>query len=159
MLLEPYFRTASTPIWMQAVGVTGGVLTVGGTLIWMSRLHSFDGADIALTLKAVAQFAVSLPGLGASLLANHSYAIGFAHLVLVAMATHRLLPMRNTGLFLAGIWSMVGALIAFGSAGMLGITAFPHPQRVFFLTGVATLAGALLRILPLSTHHHQPTSS
>lgn len=148
LLLEPYFRTASTPLWMQAIGVTGGVLTVGGTFVWMSHVRGFDGADVAMTLKSLAQFVASLPGIGTALLVNHSVGIAFAHLVLVAMATHRLLPMRRTALFLIGIWSMIAALMLFGTGGSLGIPPLPHPQFVFLLTGVATLVGVVVRLWP-----------
>lgn len=157
LLLEPYFRTESTPFWVLALGVTGGVLTLGGTLLWMSRIRVPDGADMAFLLKGLAQFAASLPGIGAVLLTNHQMAIAFAHLVLVAMATHRLLPMPRAGLYLSGIWSMLLVLLVLGLGGAMGLPPIPNPQFLLFLTGAATLAGALVRLRPFTSHIH-PTS-
>jgi hypothetical protein len=153
LLMEPYFRTAGTPLWLQSVGLAGGVLTVAGTLDWLRQVATPDSSDLALFGKSLLQLLASIPVIGLPFMTNHSFAIGFAHLVLVAMATHRLMPARRAGVFLAGIWSMLGALFLQGFGSQFGLVSLPHPQFLLFLTGVVTLAGALIRLIPYPFTH------
>lgn len=145
-LLEPYFRTADTPLWMQCVGLAGGSATVFGTWRWIRADPRFGMAHMALAMKAAAQFASAIPIVGHTLLQTHLLGIAFAHLVLLGLATPMLLD-RPSPWFAIGAWTMIGSLTGFGLAQWAGIPVFLPTQDVLLGTGLVTLAGAALTFI------------
>lgn len=152
LLLEPYFRSAETPLWAQSFGLAGGLATLAGTVQWIRSQTRFGFAHLALGLKAVAQVAGSLPVYGHTLLQTHYLGIAFAHLILLGLATHTLLTAPNRW-FTIGTWGMIGVLSLVGLAQWASIPLYLPLQAILLGTGLTVLAGALITI---RNHHVQP---
>ncbi len=142
LLLEPFFRTDSTPLWIQSIGFAGGIATLIGTLIWLHHQPTWQLSYWAFGLKGVMQAIVSIPILGQTFLGTHFLAIAFAHLVLLGLATAWMIQ-KPSQLFLIGTWLMIAFLFIIGLAQWIGIPIQLPIQPILLATGIMVAIGSI----------------
>lgn len=141
-LLEPYFRTDTTPLWIQWMGFAGGLATLIGTFIWLQQQSTWQLTHWAFGLKGVLQASASIPILGQTFLGTHFLAIAFAHLILLGFATAWMIRTPSR-VYLIGTWLMIAFLFIIGLSQWIGIPIHLPIQPILLTTGLMVAIGAL----------------